>query len=119
MFQLIKLCFFLVVVGCGCGGGETVVVEKEVPVENPNGGNGGGNPGGGGQPGPGKPISYTQMQSLLNTNCAQCHASADFMASEVVLRRSRVLQELNTRNMPPNKGALSDGDRSLMVNFFL
>ncbi len=114
MYQLIKLCFFLVVVGCG--GGETVVVEKEVPVENPNG-NGGGNPGGGGQPG--KPISYTQMQSLLNTNCAQCHASADFMASEVVLRRSRVLQELNTRNMPPNKGALSDGDRSLMVNFFL
>lgn len=113
MYQLIKLVVFLFF--SGCGSGETVVVEKEVPVERPGQGGSGGKQ----NPPAGQPISYTQMQSLLNTNCAKCHASADFMASETLLRRSRVLQELNTRNMPPQKGALSDGDRNLMVNFFL
>lgn len=114
MYQLTKIVFFLVVVSCGDG--QPVVVEKEVPVENPNRPGGGGQPGQ--QPGPGKPISYAQMQGLLNANCAQCHAAADFMGSEAVLRRSRVLSELKTKNMPPNRGALSDGDRSLMINFF-
>ena len=115
MYRSIRVVVFLLFFGCGSG--ETVVVEKEVPVERPGQGGSKGTkkpPAGSGQP-----ISYTQMQGLLNTNCAKCHASADFMASETLLRRSRVLQELNTRNMPPQKGALSDGDRNLMVNFFL
>ena len=121
MYQSTKLFLFLLMFGggmfliYGCGDGETVVVEKEIPVEDPNGGGGSDKP----PSGAGKPISYTQMQGLLNTNCAGCHAAADFMAGEIPLRRSRVLQELNTRNMPPNRGALSDGDRNLMVNFFL
>tara|TARA_R110000868_G_scaffold262381_10_gene520747 strand:- start:2300 stop:2641 length:342 start_codon:yes stop_codon:yes gene_type:complete len=112
MFQSIKKYFIFMFLVVGCGK-EVVVVEKEVPTEDP-----GGQPGG--QPGDqAKSISYTQMQSLLNANCAKCHAAADFMQSETVLRKkSRVLEELNTRNMPPNKGALSDGDRNLMVNFF-
>ena len=109
MYLLISLSLFLGLIACGQ---DFVVVEKEVPVETPAG------------PAvppigkPGEPISYSQMQGLLNKNCVKCHASADFMQSEVLLKRSRVLSELNTRNMPPDKGALSDGERNLMVNFF-
>jgi hypothetical protein len=91
--------------------GADIVVEKEVPVDGPK------KPPVE-KPRSGNPIQYTQMQGLLNKNCVKCHAAADFMQSEVLLRRSRVLGELTTRNMPPEAGALSDGERNLMVNFF-
>ena len=108
MYRLISVLFLL---SCGCGN-DPIIVEKEVPVRRtpsdpvvPGGSS--------------TPISYTQMQALLNANCAQCHSTAGFMQSEAGLRRSRVSAELTSKNMPPNKGALSDGDRSLMRNFFL
>ena len=110
MFRLISLSLFLLI---SCGQ-DIVIVEKEVPVKNPAPVVPTAPPVGK----PGEPISYSQMQGLLNKNCVKCHASADFMQSEVLLKRSRVLGELNTRNMPPDKGALSDGERNLMVNFF-
>ena len=108
MYLLIKVSIFLALFSCGK---DVVVVEKEKPAEEPIK-----------EPVTGRvgtPISYVQMQGLLNTNCVKCHAAADFMQSQVLLRRSRVLAELKTRNMPPDKGALSDGDRTLMINFFL
>lgn len=110
MYRLIKM--FLLATCMSCGN-DPVIVEKEVPVRRAGGGNktGGGNTS--------TPISYNQMQGLLNANCVQCHAGADFMLSEALLRRSAVKAELTSKNMPPNRGALSDGDRSLMRNFFL
>ena len=112
----VKLLFVGAIFAVSCGGSDTVI-EKEVPA-----------PTGPTTPGPaptppgsnGDSISYAEMQNILNKNCVSCHASADFMQSETLLRRSRVKDELTSRNMPPTGAKpMSEGDRTLGVNFFL
>jgi len=103
---------FLILISCG---GEDRVIEKQVPVPGQQ------QPGQPPDPGPkpGQRISYAQMQGLLSEYCVACHSTAGFMQSEAGLRRSGVLGQLNSRNMPPSNGKpLPDGGRTLMVNFF-
>lgn len=84
------------------------IVEIEVPVPIPCG------PGGGGDPG----TSWAEMRGLFNKNCAQCHSNDNFGQSDAAMRASLSEAKIRNRSMPPNQNAMSDTDRSAMLNFF-
>ena len=69
---------------------------------------------------PGGRPSYQRVASLLNTYCAQCHASATFMTNESSLRASAVKNQLYSKRMPPANAAkvLPENVRAEVLLFF-
>ena len=110
---MLRFVFILMMASCG---NDPTVVEKEVPVQPPS-------PPPAPPPAPPPPVpggqlSYAQMTGYINQYCIKCHQGDKFTESEDLLKRSRVLQELTTRNMPPNQAALPEEVRTSMVNYF-
>lgn len=89
-----------------CGKDETVVERyKDPPLPGPG-------------PGPDvDPPTYPQMQQLLTQHCEKCHATAQFMQSEVALRASSVKEQIWSNRMPKD-ATLPEEDKARMLAFF-
>ena len=107
---------FIIAVGllslAGCGESpqrEIIEIEKPIPIPCQPGGDGG-NQG----------TSWTKMRNLFNKNCIGCHGNDPFSQSETAMRdpRFRVEAKIRNRSMPPNQNAMSEIDRTAMLNFF-
>ncbi len=101
------LLLLVLALGCGDKGEKTKIVEIEKPIPIPC------DPGGGNEG-----TSWTEMRTLFNRNCAQCHANDPFGQSEQALRDSLAQAKILNRSMPPNQNAMSEADRQQMLNFF-
>lgn len=93
-----------------CGGPSTVETEKPLPQPSP-----GPNP----NPGPGAKPNFSEVQSIMQKYCIECHASAAFTKNEQALVASSSKSRVQNSTMPPPYATqLPAADKARFLNFF-
>lgn len=91
MAKIFGLIICLIVAACGDSGGyqQQQPYPQPTPTPTPT-------------PTPQPGLSWAQMQQILNSNCARCHAGAGFLNNEPVFLNNAAARIKNNSMPPPN-----------------